>query len=735
MSRNTRQKKKTPTPFPDPFAEREAQKYENPIPSREAILQLLEQAGRALKMEQIARQLGLAEDRQVALERRLGAMVRDGRLIQNRKGAFGVAARMDLKPGRVLAHPDGFGFFRPDEGGEDVFLNPKQMRKVLHGDRVLVAITGVDRRGRPEGAIVEVLEHVNRQLVGRFEEEDGIAFVVPDDKHIIRDILISRDGRGKARPGDMVLVRITRQPSGYRRPVGEVIDVVGKPGDPGMAVELSILSHGLPLGFPDEVLAEAEAFDETVPEADWQGREDLRRLPLMTIDGADARDFDDAVFCKPEAEGWTLYVAIADVASYVMPDSPLDKEAYARGTSAYFPNKVVPMLPEKLSNGLCSLNPEVDRLYMVCQMQVDPQGHVTGYRFYPAVMRSRARLTYDQVAAALNGRDTGAENPAVAQLEHLRNLHGLYQALAGERQRRGALDFDSHEVRFVFDEAGHLADLQPLERNVAHRMIEECMIAANVCAARLLEKVKIPAPFRNHEPPPASKLEDLVTFLHAMGLKFPARGKQPTPQDFAAVLEQAKGREDFRLIQMVLLRSQSLAVYGGKNLGHFGLGLSHYTHFTSPIRRYADLLVHRALHWHCSGLAGRRYIYDNTRIERMAEHCSQRDRTAEEASREAEERLKCLWLSGHVGEVLPGQITGVTSFGLFVELDDSLVSGLVHVTSLPNDYYHFDPVHHRLAGERSGRVYRLGDRVRVQVMRVDVEERKVDFNLAGEGDD
>ena len=723
-------KQKSKVPFIDPHAEREARKYENPIPSREAILTLLEQAGKALKAEQIARQLHIREDQFIALERRLGAMVRDGQLIQNRKGAFGVAARMDLKAGRVLAHPDGFGFFRPDEGGEDVFLSPKQMRKVLHGDRVLVAITGVDRRGRPEGAIVEVLEHVNQQLVGRYEEEDGVTFVVPDDKRIIRDIIIPPEKRGKARVGDMVLVRILRQPSEHRRPTGEVVEVVGKPGDPGMAVELSILSHGLPLGFPDEVLAEAATFADTVPEEDWQGRVDLRELPLMTIDGADARDFDDAVFCRPEGRGWKLWVAIADVASYVMPDSSLDREAYARGTSAYFPNKVVPMLPEKLSNGLCSLNPHVERLCMVCEMRVNGKGVVETYEFYPAVMRSCARLTYSQVDAALHGRETGEENPAAAQLEHLRNLHALYEAFASERQQRGALDFDSHEVQFIFDDAGHLLDLKPAHRNVAHRMIEECMIAANVCAAKLLDKVKIPAPYRNHEPPPASKLEDLVTFLHSMGLKFPARGKQPTPQDFAAVLEQAKGREDFRLIQMVLLRSQSLAVYSAKNLGHFGLGLTHYTHFTSPIRRYADLLVHRALHWHCGGLEGRQYIYTHDQIERMAEHCSQRDRTAEEASREAEERLKCLWLADKVGEVFDGQITGVTSFGLFVELDDTLISGLVHVTSLPNDYYHFDPVQHRLGGERSGRVYRLGDRVRVQVMRVDVEDRKIDFNLS-----
>ncbi len=715
----------------DPQAEREAARYARPIPSREAILELLTGRGRILKFDRLGDALGLSEKQDLtALRRRLNAMARDGQLVRNRRDGFGVAAKMDLLPGRIIAHPDGFGFLRPDAGGEDLFLAPKQMRSVLHGDRVLACIVGVDRRGRHEGSVVEVLERANHQLVGHLYKERGINYVVADDRRIHQDVMIPPGKSGSAAGGDVVLVRIIEQPDAHRQPLGEVVEILGGVDQPGMAVEIAARSHGLPMGWSEEVERELAKVPSEVDPDEFQGRKDLRSLPFVTIDGEDARDFDDALYCEELGEGWRLWVAIADVSAYVHPDTGLDEEAYTRGTSAYFPGRVIPMLPEELSNGLCSLMPEQARLAMVCQMEVGKTGKVTSFRFYRAIIESHARLTYRQVWEQLSGRATDKESsPAGARATELDRLHALYQALLSARQARGALDFDSTEVKFIFDEEGQIADLQPVHRNDAHRMIEECMVAANVCAARYLEKNDMPCPFRVHETPPQSRLEELKLFLEGVGLRFAVHTK-PSPRDFANILAQVVGRDDRQLIETVLLRSQNMAVYQCENRGHFGLALESYAHFTSPIRRYPDLLVHRAIGHLVDGGRADDFRYRLAHLEQMSEHCSTTERRAEEASRDAEERLKCIYMIDRVGEDFDGMVTGVTSFGLFVELTDLHVSGLIHVTALPNDYYHYEPARHHLKGERGGRVFRLTDKLRVEVVRVDVDERKIDFRLA-----
>jgi ribonuclease R len=512
--------------------------------------------------------------------------------------------------------------------------------------------------------------------------------------------------------------------------MGHVEEILGRSGAPGMAVEIAIRNFDLPVDFPEAALEQADDLGEQVTAKQHKGRKDLRDLPLVTIDGADARDFDDAVYCSRNDKGWRLVVAIAAVAAYVKPGSPLDKEAINRGTSVYFPNRVIPMLPESLSNGLCSLKPEVDRLCMVCDMQVSAKGKVSRSRFYQAVMYSHARLTYGQAQEMLDRDDSPLRNKNAGVTESVDQLNAMYKAFRGQRQNRGAIDFHSTEVRFQFGANGEVSDIQPFHRHATHKIIEECMIAANVEAARFLQKHKIPAPYRVHESPPDGKLESLVSFLRGQGLQVTWKDK-PTPRDLSALLKQVEDRPDRDLVEAVLLRSQSLAAYLPDNLGHFGLALDAYAHFTSPIRRYADLLVHRAIGHILEYRSAKKYLYDEARVRDLAERCSNADRRAEEASRDVDERLKAAYMEGHVGDVFPGIVTGVTSFGLFVELTENRVSGLLHVTALPNDYYNFDPVAHRLTGQRSGTVFHLADAVEVTVLAVNSEDRKVDFGWAG----
>ncbi len=714
----------------DPHADREARRYARPIPSREAILALLEQRGELLTEARIAEALDIHDETDLeALRKRLAAMVRDGQLLLGRRGGYAPTQKLDLIAGVVLANAEGYGFLRPDEGGDDLYLSPQQMRAVMHGDRVLASVVGIDRRGRRQGAIAEVLQRRSPRLVGRVVIDNGVTLVTPDDRRLNQDVMIKPGRELGARSGQIVVAEITDPPTLQRGPIGEIRTVLGERLQPSLVVEMAIASHDLPHEWPAEVLRDAAQVEPAVTAAEREGRTDLRQLPLVTIDGADARDFDDAVYAEPKrGGGWRLIVAIADVSHYVQVGNALDKEAFERSTSTYFPGFVVPMLPETLSNGICSLNPSVERLCMVCEMLVDTEGNVTKSKFYDAVMLSHARLTYDKVWQAVGLREADARHEVADVLPQLEHLHALYKAMAGQRKRRGAIDFETPEVKFRLDQTGGVESMGATERNDAHKLIEECMIAANVQAALFLEKKKIPALFRAHEPPPAEKYEDLQQFLREFKLRMPPVD-EVTPADFAEILRMVQDRPERELIQSVLLRAQSMAAYQPDNRGHFGLALQAYAHFTSPIRRYPDLLVHRAIRYALSGGKPSDYAYTPAEMAAMAIHCSQRERRAEEAERDVDERFKCAWMEKHIGSEFDGVVTGVTSFGLFVELDESKVSGLVHISQLMNDYYHFDATRKLLRGERTGAQFRLGDHVRIKVLRASLEDRKIDFRL------
>jgi ribonuclease R len=719
----------------DPHAAREAQRYENPIVSREALAAFLSDSSGPLTAEEIARSLKLtAPDRFEALSRRLNAMLRDGQLLMNRRGGFAVAEQLDLIAGTVIAHPDGFGFLKPDKGGgDDLFLPPGEMRKALHGDRVLGSVTNVDQKGRREGAIVEVLERRLTRIVGRYSERAGIGTVVPDDRRITNELLIPPDARNSARDGQLVVCELIlnekNEPPQRGRPLlGKILVVLGDKLTPSRLVEMAIYGHNLPNEFPQEAIDEAAQVPMDVPADEAKKRVDLRKLPLVTIDGEDAKDFDDAVYCESDSTGFRLIVAIADVSHYVHPGTALDDEAVNRGTSVYFPGFVVPMLPETLSNGICSLKPKVDRLCFVCDMHVDFEGKVSGAKFYEAVMRSHARLTYTEVWKAVGEDDVEAQTQVGAVLPHVKRLHQLYQILSKARTKRGAIEFESNEVRFVLDEKGEVVQAGMLARNDAHKLIEECMIAANVEAAHYIQAKKIPAPFRVHDRPPESKYADLLEYLSEFGLRLPAYAAV-TPKDFTNLLKKIRLRPDAALLETVLLRSQSLAVYSTENKGHFGLALEAYGHFTSPIRRYPDLLLHRSIKHALIRGSEDGFGYSAEEMAALCLQCSEKERRADEAEREVDERYRSAWMEQHVGSEFDGVISGVTSFGLFVELNESKVNGLVHVTQLPHDYYHFDPLRKSLRGERKGSSYRLGDPVRVLVLKASVEDKRIDFKL------
>jgi ribonuclease R len=711
----------------DPFLAREQEQYGRPSPSREFILQYLEERGMPLTLEALCTEWGMEESWEVeALSRRLRAMERDGQLIRNRREGYGPVSKMNLVTGRVIGHAEGHGFLIPDEGGDSLFLSPRQMRKLLHGDRAVVRVIGVDYRGRREGAVVEVLERNTETVVGRFCEERGACFVIPDNKRINQDIIVPPDGRGDAQAGQIVIVELIEQPSGRTRPLGRIKEVLGEHMAPGMEIRIAIASHGIPVEWPETALAEARDFGEVVPEAAKQGRWDLRATPLVTIDGVTARDFDDAVYCERRGANWRLLVAIADVSWYVRPGTALDQEARKRGNSVYFPDRAIPMLPEMLSNGLCSLNPEVDRLCMVCEMTFNAEGRIVRSRFAEAVMRSHARLTYDTVATIVVDRDPRVRAEFAEVVPHLDRLHELYQVLRTGREQRGAMDFDTQETVIEYGADRKIERILPTERNDAHRLIEECMISANVAAARFLQRHKMLGLYRIHEGPTTDRLNKLRAFLGEMGLGL-GGGDKPSPLDYTRLLVQVRDRADAHLIQTVMLRSLAQAVYNPGNAGHFGLALEAYAHFTSPIRRYSDLQVHRAIRHVLNGGKPADFPFTHADLIGLGEHCSMTERRADEAVRDAVEWLKCEFMLDKIGQVFDGIITGVTGFGLFVELREVFVEGLVHVTSLRNDYYQFDPVGHRLHGERSGQVYRLGDGLRVRVARVDLDERKIDF--------
>jgi len=742
----------------DPEAAREAQNYANPIPSRELILKQLEERGAPASREQLQAEFHLSDEEQIeALRRRLRAMERDGQLVYTRRGTYAPVDKLDLVRGRVSGHRDGFGFLLPEDGSDDLFLSPAQMRLVFDGDRVLARVAGFDRRGRREGAIAEIIERAHQSLIGRYFEEGGIGFVLPDHPKVQQEVLVTPGRSNGAQIGQFVEIRITHWPTARFQAQGDIVEVMGDYMAPGMEIDVALRSHGIPHTWPDEVEQEARKLKAEVGEKDKLKRVDLRHLPFATIDGEDARDFDDAVYCeklprslKRLSARWRLYVAIADVSHYVPVGSALDEEAKARGNSVYFPGQVVPMLPEALSNGLCSLNPLVDRLALVCELQIDNKGQMQDYRFFEAVIHSKARLTYEQVSALL-------EHPKSAAAQHMRQTHGeivphikqlyaLYQVLHAARRERGAIDFETQETRILFGDERKISAILPVQRNEAHRLIEECMLAANVASAQFMQELAIPSLYRVHDGPPSERLEKLRAFLGELGLSLQISKKtaEPTPKDYQALLQRIAGRADFHLIQTMLLRSLSQAHYSADNHGHFGLGYDAYTHFTSPIRRYPDLLVHRAIRsvirsrrdtprvlraGAASMTKARIYPYELETLEVLGKQCSLTERRADEATRDVVNWLKCEFMQDRIGETFDGVISSVTGFGLFVELSGIYVEGLIHVTSLPDDYYHFDPVHQRLSGERSGRSFRLGDSVQVRVMRVDLDERKMDFEL------
>lgn len=717
----------------DPYGSREARNYDNPIPSREFIMQTLEDAGKPLQFDEIAVELELSLEEQLeGLRRRLGAMQRDGQVLCNRRGGYCRVNRKDLIAGRVLAHRDGFGFLQPEEGGNDLFLSAREMRALFHHDRVLVRVAGADRSGRREAAVVEILERNTRKLVGRIHLEAGVGFVAPDNKRLHQDVVVPQESLGGASDGQMVTVEIVEQPSKYNKAIGRVVEILGDHMAPGMEIDVAVRSYGIPDEWPDEVLEEIKSFGKEVPESAKQGREDLRQLNLVTIDGEDARDFDDAVYCEPTDKGWRLLVCIADVSAYVQPGSALDLEAQKRGNSVYFPEQVIPMLPEVLSNGLCSLNPKVDRLCMACEMQISHEGKMIRSRFFEAVMHSQARLTYTEVAAMLEQDDANLRNRYANVMPQLRALLDLYRVLEWGRRLRGAIDFDTLETRFLFNPERKVEQVVPVQRNIAHRLIEECMLAANVAAARLFQRKKLPMLYRVHDLPKEEKVEGLREFLGELGLRLPGR-KKPRAADYAALLELVRERPDFHLIQTVMLRSLNQAVYSPDNQGHFGLAYPAYTHFTSPIRRYPDLLVHRGIKHLLDGGSEEDARYSHSALQHLGEQCSMTERRADEATRDVVDWLKCEYMLDKVGGVYSGIITGVNSFGLFIDLDEIHVTGLLHVTALNRDYYHFDPIGHRLSGERSGEVFRLGDPISIQVAAVNLDDRKIDFVLA-EGD-
>ncbi|MDX1593881.1 MAG: ribonuclease R [Gammaproteobacteria bacterium] len=719
----------------DPNAAREARRYGQPVPSRQFLLDLLAEFSRPLSPAALTRLLELDADEREGLDHRLGAMERDGQLVRDRRGAYGLTERMNLVRGRVSAHPNGFGFLLPEDGSDDLFLPPRQMRTLMHGDRILASVVGVDARGRREGTLVEVLERQHRRVVGRFFVEDRLAWVHPDDKRLPQDVLVNEPDRGEAAPGQMVVVELTSYPQKRQPAVGRIVEVLGDHMAPGMEIDVAIRAHELPVAWPEAVLAEADALPDTVPAMAKADRVDLTGIPLVTIDGADARDFDDAVHAEPTESGWRLRVAIADVSAYVVPGSALDDEAFQRGNSVYFPGRVVPMLPEALSNGLCSLNPEVDRLCVVCEMLIGHDGKIGRAKFQRGVMRSAARLTYDTVYGWLWEGKAGKAQHEAPYWDSLQALADVYRALASQRRRRGAIDFETVETRIEFGPGRKIERIVPVERNDAHRLIEECMIAANIAAARYLKRHRMPQLYRVHGGPDVEKLANLHTFLGALGLGL-GGGENPQPADFARLLETVADRPDAELIQTVLLRSLKQAVYLPDNNGHFGLALDAYAHFTSPIRRYPDLLVHRAIVHRLAGGGPETFPYDHVRLVDAGAHCSMTERRADEATRDAVAWLKCEYMLDRVGESFDGLVSAVTSFGLFVELEGIHVEGLVHVTALPGDYYRFDPAHHRLEGERSGRRFTLGTPVRVKLVAVNLDERKIDFELLdADGDD
>ncbi|HEZ7799343.1 TPA: ribonuclease R [Neisseria meningitidis] len=710
----------------DPFLSREKQRYEHPLPSREWIIELLERKGVPSKIESLARELSITEDEYVFFERRLKAMARDGQVLINRRGAVCAADKLDLVKCRVEAHKDGFGFavpLTPAKDG-DFVLYERQMRGIMHGDIVTVRPAGIDRRGRREAVVLDIVERAQSKVVGRFYMDRGVAVLEAEDKRLNQSIVLEPDGVARFKPesGQVIVGEIEVYPEQNRPAVAKIIEVLGDYADSGMEIEIAVRKHHLPHQFSEACAKAAKKIPDHVRKSDLKGRVDLRDLPLVTIDGETARDFDDAVFAEKIGRNYRLVVAIADVSHYVRPDDAIDTDAQERSTSVYFPRRVIPMLPENLSNGICSLNPNVERLCMVCDMVITYAGNIKEYRFYPAVMRSHARLTYNQVWKWLSG---GIGHPFKAQID---TLYKLFKILQKKRFERGAVEFDSIETQMLFDDNGKIEKIVPVVRNDAHKLIEECMLAANVCAADFLLKNKHTALFRNHLGPTPEKLAALREQLGLLGLQL-GGGDNPSPKDYAALAGQFKGRPDAELLQVMMLRSMQQAVYEPHCDGHFGLAYEAYAHFTSPIRRYPDLTVHRAI----KAVLNQQTYTPKKSWQALGVHTSFCERRADDASRDVENWLKTYYMRDKVGEVFEGKISGMTSFGIFVTLDGIHIDGLVHISDLGEDYFNFRPEIMAIEGERSGIRFNMGDRVAVRVARADLDDGKIDFVLIAEG--
>ena len=714
----------------DPFYAREQQKYgDNPLPSREFILSWLEAQGKLLTFAQIARAFGMDKAEGEKLQFRLKAMLGAGQLMCNRQGRFGVARKMDLEAGFVVAHQEGYGFFSPENGEADGFIPPKYMAELMHGDKILARVKDVDERGRKDYAPVEILERAQKRIVGKLTVQQGVWSLIPDNRRLTHRLIIPAGALGGGKAGQVVIGEITAYPSRYQQPIGKVVAVLGEAMAAGMEVDIAIENHNIPAEFPEAVRAQCETIPDALRDSDYEGRLDLRHLPFVTIDGISARDFDDAVYAEKRGENYRLYVAIADVAHYVQPDSPLDIEAYNRGTSVYFPDRVIPMLPEKLSNGLCSLNPDVDRLAMVCEMTLAADGSIKRSAFHDAVIHSHARLTYEAVEEILFRDNTLLRESFAALKRPLDNLQAVYRILRAARLSRSVIDFHASEPEFIYDSEGKIETIKARDRLESHRLIEECMIVANICAAKYIGRHKLPALYRVHDHPSAERLGKLIDFLGKRGIKWQGSLDNATPEQFSALLAQCSDRPDFAQIEIMVLRSMSQAIYIPENRGHFGLALEHYAHFTSPIRRYPDLLVHRAIRHQLHGGSRDNYRYSAESMVEKGKHCSMTERRADEATRDAMDFLKCEFMSHRIGETFTGRIANITNFGLFITLDDIYIDGLVHVSALTNDYYHYNAETFTLNGERSGYRFALMDAVEIQVAKVDIDDRKIDFEL------
>lgn len=726
----------------DPFAAREAAKYAKPVPSREYILAHLHATNQPANLKELCEIFSLKDDEDIeAIRRRLKAMLRDGQLEQLSHRRYWPTGRHVLVHGTVLIDKKNMLWVIPNDRSARVALPYFTDINVMPGNTVIVSVPDIsDTNKQREGKIIEVLTQPDVIVTGRYVIEGDLSFVVPFSKEFLHDIVIAPRDTLNAKNGQIVVVEISSQHSSRSDPIGKIVEILGDERNKNVEIESALRKYRLPYAWPEEIERTVSQMKEEVPQSAYTDRVDLRELPLVTIDGEDARDFDDAVFCMPVSTGWKLYVAIADVSYYVRPGSTLDQEAYTRGNSVYFPTRVVPMLPEILSNGLCSLKPQVDRLCMVCEMSIGIDGKITHYKFYSAVMKSWARLTYTKVAKIL-------ENDMMLRAEyknlvpHLENLADLYHVLRAERIKRGAIDFETIETSISFGKNGAIKSIDPIERNVAHKIIEECMLCANVATAKFLDKYKIPSLYRNHEGPLEEKLADLRVFLREIGLSLgKGKSKKPEPLDYGRLLDAIKNRPDYKMIQTVLLRSLCQAVYAPDNLGHFGLAYDAYTHFTSPIRRYPDLIVHRQIKTILAGkwnaklrdAKDEKIEKQEEQLVEIAHHCSVTERRADDATRDVVMALKCQYIKQHIGSVFDGVISGVTKFGLFVELVDYYVDGLVHIATIGNDYYIYDPIHHRLIGERTGVKYALGMAVKVQVAKVNTDELKIDFNLVSD---